>query len=87
MGKYIPCNYEEYIFAKPNGNVGSYPWIGDPIDVEILRRTGAWKLEEEEMAELQSMVLMEISPPDIRHWSKFDYKAFWEWVDDYEFHT
>lgn len=87
MGTYIPRIGESYLFASLIDRVGRYSWAGDRADMMILRRTGAWRLEEREIVELQSRILKAVSPSGIRHWGKFDHKTFWEWVDGYELHT
>ena len=64
-----------YCFATPR-RVFTNTWDADSIDAKIARDTGVFPYTHRgrKLAELQRALLTETS-------------MFWEWVDDYEFHT
>lgn len=72
---FVPKLNDEYHFATRNCR-DSYMWEGDSIDLRIARSTGAFPYTNEgrRLANWQHAILKETS-------------KFWEWVDDYEFHT
>lgn len=84
---FIPKKGDEYYYTFPGGNVSSYSWAGDEIDMKISRTIGAWRPKEKGLAQLQSRMLEVITTSNVDHWSNLDHKTFWGWVDDYELHT